>query len=142
MFKNSELRNVRLFVGDDQRITHPWWFDQMKRDTPNVMDFVSGIAVHWYWDRIAPPSLLDKTHEKYPDMILLNTESALGDKPWETHGPILGQWSRAEKYALGIIQDFEHHVIYHHLYTLNAFPLNYSFHMNFYEFLVLGRRLD
>lgn len=110
MLKNSELHNVKLFVGDDQRYTHPWWFDQMKHDAPNVMDFVSGIAVHWYWDRMVPPSLLDKTHEKYPNLILLNTESALGDKPWETHGPILGQWARAEKYALGIIQDFQHNV--------------------------------
>lgn len=110
MLTNSELKDVKLFVGDDQRYTHPWWFDQMKSESPNVMDFVSGIAVHWYWDRIAPPSLLDKTHEKYPDLVLLNTESALGDKPWETHGPILGQWKRAEKYALGIIEDFHHHV--------------------------------
>lgn len=76
----------------------------------NVMDFVYGFAVHWYWDRIAPPLLLDQTKRKYPDKILLNSESALGDQPQQTHRPLLGSWSRAERYALGMIQDFQHHV--------------------------------
>lgn len=54
--------------------------------------------------------LLDRTHEKFPDKILLNSESCIGDKPWEKHGPILGSWLRAEEYALGMIQDFDHHI--------------------------------
>lgn len=110
LLNNSEFRNVKLFVGDDQRYTYPWWFDRMKLGASNAMDFVSGLAVHWYWDRFIPPTVLDLARDKYPDKILLNTESALGDKPLETHGPILGSWSRAEKYALGMIQDFQHNV--------------------------------
>lgn len=110
LLKESEFQNVKLFIGDDQRYTYPWWFARMTRGASNVMDFVSGLAVHWYWDRLVPPFGLDQAKEKYPDKMLLNTESSVGDKPWETHGPILGSWSRAEKYALGMIQDFQHHV--------------------------------
>lgn len=110
MLHNSEFRNVRLFVGDDQRYTIPQWVDRMKHGSPNAIDFISGIAFHWYADKFVPPFFIDIAHKKYPNMILLNTESTLGDKPWETHRPILGSWSRAEAYALGIIQDLQHHV--------------------------------
>lgn len=107
---NSEFSHVKLFAGDDQRYTYPWWFDRMKTGAANALDFLSGLAVHWYWDRYVPAQVLDVTHSKYPDKILLNTESCVGDKPLETHGPVLGSWSRGEKYALAIIQDLKHHV--------------------------------
>lgn len=107
---NSEFRNVKLFAGDDQRYTYPWWFERLNRISSNAMDFVSGLAVHWYWDRMISPSRLDQAHNKFPEKILLNTESCIGDKPTETHGPVLGSWSRAERYALGIIQDLQHYV--------------------------------
>lgn len=110
LLKNSELRDVKLFVGDDQRYTLPWWPEKMVSGAGNVMDYVYGFAVHWYWDRIIPPTVLDQTQALFPDKILLNTESALGDKPWEQHRPILGSWDRAEKHATGIIQDFQHNV--------------------------------
>lgn len=110
LLRNSEFRDVKIFAGDDQRYTFPWWFDQMKLGASNAMDFVSGLAVHWYLDRFVTPLLLDEAHKKYPDKIILNTESTIGDKPLEVHGPILGSWSRAEKYAVGIIQDLQHYV--------------------------------
>lgn len=110
ILKNSEFRDVKLFVGDDQRYTVSRWVDRMKRGSPKAIDFISGIAFHWYADQFISPSFIDAAHKKYPHLILLNTESTLGDKPWEEHRPILGQWKRAEKYALGIIQDLQHHV--------------------------------
>lgn len=109
--KKSELiRDVKIFAGDDQRYTFPWWFDGMKRGASNALDFISGFAMHWYWDQFIPAEVLDQTHEQFPDKILLNTESCLGDKPLQTHGPILGSWDRAEEYAIRIIQDLQHHV--------------------------------
>lgn len=82
----------------------------MKNGASNALDFISGFAMHWYWDKVIPPQLIDQTHAKYPDKILLNTESSVGDKPWETHSPILGSWSRGEKYALAMIEDLQHYV--------------------------------
>lgn len=82
----------------------------MKNGASNAMDFVSGLAVHWYWDRLVTPQVLDAAHNQYPDKIILNTESSIGDRPGQFHGPVLGSWSRAEVYAMGIIQDLQHHV--------------------------------
>lgn len=106
---NSVYANVKLFAGDDQRYTFPWWFEHMNRGSTKAIDFVSGLAVHWYWDESVSPYLLDLAHSKYQDKIILNTESSIGDKPWETHGPTLGSWERGEKYALHILQDLEHY---------------------------------
>lgn len=50
----------------------------MQQSHPEAVQYLDGFAVHWYWDNIAPPSLLDKTHEKFPDKFILNTESCLG----------------------------------------------------------------
>lgn len=50
----------------------------MQEAHPESVKYLDGFAVHWYWDNIAPPSLLDKTHDKFPDKFILNTESCLG----------------------------------------------------------------
>lgn len=42
------------------------------------VDYLDGFGVHWYWDTLASPKLLDETHEKYPDKIIINTESCIG----------------------------------------------------------------
>lgn len=107
---NSEYANVKIFAGDDQRYSFPWWFERMSIGSAKAMDFVSGLAVHWYWDQFMSPYPLDLAHSMYADKIILNTESSIGDKPWETHGPTLGSWKRGEKYALHILEDLEHHV--------------------------------
>lgn len=107
---NSELRHVRIFTGDDQRYSLPWWVQRVEAGSKDALRYLSGIAVHWYWDQFVPARFLDRTHERYPNHILLNTESCVGDKPYEHHGPELGSWSRAEHYALRIIEDLEHWV--------------------------------
>lgn len=68
-----------------------------------VRDYVDGIAVHWYYDNIFSPSLLETTHKNFPEKFLLATEactgSTLGEKKVD-----LGSWSRGESYASNIIQ--------------------------------------
>ncbi|XP_062540118.1 lysosomal acid glucosylceramidase [Armigeres subalbatus] len=108
--RNSEFKNVKLFAGDDQRYTFPWWFSQMDQGHPNATQYVDGLAVHWYWDGVTPPELLDQALNLYPDKLIFNTEASLGDKPFQTHGPILGSWARAESYITSIMQDLQHSV--------------------------------
>lgn len=108
--KNSEFKNVKLFAGDDQRYTFPWWFSQMDQGHPDATKFVDGFAVHWYWDGVTPPGLLDQASHLYPDKLIFNTEASLGDKPFQTHGPILGSWDRAESYITYVLQDLQHSV--------------------------------
>lgn len=100
LLRNSSFKNVKLMAGDDQRFVMPWWFKQVKQFVdylkmrievnrqkshqmqeahPESVKYLDGFAVHWYWDVIALPSLLDKTHRLYPDKFILNTESCLGN---------------------------------------------------------------
>lgn len=108
--RRSTFKDVKLFAGDDQRYSFPWWFERMNSSAPASMDYVDGFAVHWYWDKIAPVSLLEDAHRAFPDKIILGTEASSGDKPFQTHRPVLGSWSRAEDYAHSIIDDLEHSV--------------------------------
>uniref|UniRef100_A0A1L8DQR2 Glucosylceramidase n=2 Tax=Nyssomyia neivai TaxID=330878 RepID=A0A1L8DQR2_9DIPT len=108
--RNSPYSNLMILAGDDQRYTFPWWFHEMEATRPNVMNDVDGFAVHWYWDRFVPPLVLDTTQMTFPDKLILNTESSIGDKPLQVHGPILGSWSRAEEYIMAYMQDLQHSV--------------------------------
>lgn len=109
--KNHQvLSTVKILTGDDQRYTLPIWFDQMYANHPKSKDFVDGHAVHWYWDKLVNANVLDETHQKYPDKLMLVTEACSGDKPWEVHGPVLGYWPRCEDYILDIIENLSHNV--------------------------------
>lgn len=108
--RNEDVRNVKIFTGDDQRYTFPIWMSRMRKTNPKAIDFIDGMAVHWYWDQLIGATVIDRFHSQFPDKIILNTESSDGDKPFQTHGPELGSWERAEKYITSYIQDFQHHV--------------------------------
>lgn len=45
---------------------------------PEASKYVSGIAVHWYEDFLASPSVLTKTHELLPELFILATEACEG----------------------------------------------------------------
>jgi len=108
--RNSKFKNVKIFGNDDQRYTFPTWFKLMERTLENSTSYLDGFAVHWYWDQFFGPGLIEKTHELYKDKLIINTESSVGDKPLETHGPELGSWDRGEKYAYYYIEDLQHWV--------------------------------
>lgn len=64
--------------------------------------YVSGIAVHWYADKVAPANVLDFTHNYFPDIFVFGTEACNGFLPFEVR-VILGDWNRGESYAADII---------------------------------------
>uniref|UniRef100_A0A8W7PP31 Glucosylceramidase n=1 Tax=Anopheles coluzzii TaxID=1518534 RepID=A0A8W7PP31_ANOCL len=106
----SAVSEVKLFGCDDQRYTFPLWFKLMDEGHPNATRYLDGLAVHWYWDGVAPAALLDQTAARYPDKWIFNTEASLGDKPLQQHRPILGSWERAESYIVYVMQDLQHSV--------------------------------
>ena len=67
--------------------------------------YISGIAVHWYYDDmpLVSPSLLTETHNLFPDMFLLATEACNGYVP-DSPAVVLGSWERGEGYSHDIIQ--------------------------------------
>jgi glucosylceramidase len=42
--------------------------------------------------------------------MLISTEASSGDRPWNVHKPILGDWGRFQDYTLDLIEDFNHYV--------------------------------
>ena len=81
----------------------------MKKSRPDSVDYLDGLAVHWYWDEmVGPENTMDKAREEMPDKIILTTESCIGDKPWQKAGIVLGSWERGEKYARAFLQDLQH----------------------------------
>ena len=37
--------------------------------------YVQGIAMHWYADKVVPPSVLNDAHNSYPEKFILYTEA-------------------------------------------------------------------
>ncbi|XP_070073172.1 putative glucosylceramidase 4 [Drosophila takahashii] len=106
--RNSAESKVLIFGNDDQRYTYPSWFRKMRSSRNNSLSYLDGLAVHWYWDELIGPQLIDQAHTEMPKKMLLNTESCIGDKPWQTHGPELGSWQRGESYMRAYTQDLNH----------------------------------
>lgn len=107
---SERLRAVKLLGSDDQRYVFPWWFEKMEEAHAQAVHYLDGFAVHWYWDKLVPASLLDDTAARWPGKLIVNTESCIGDKPFQTHGPLLGSWERAEEYVKAYMEDLEHSV--------------------------------
>ncbi|GBP43697.1 Glucosylceramidase [Eumeta japonica] len=101
---NSEFKDVKILACDDQRFAIPIWFNQMIKSDNRVLDYIDGVAVHFYWDNIVPSATLKFVTDNYPSKFLLATEACEGTLPWDK-GVKLGSWSRAENYVKDIIED-------------------------------------
>ncbi|KRX91365.1 putative glucosylceramidase 3 [Trichinella pseudospiralis] len=106
--RQSAFNNTKIMILDDNRLLLPFWADVILRD-PDAQQYVSYIAVHWYSDRYTPACKLNITHVHFPDFPLIGTEACNGFAFWQTRGPILGSWYRAQQYAHSIIEDLNNH---------------------------------
>ncbi|KRZ12817.1 putative glucosylceramidase 3 [Trichinella zimbabwensis] len=106
--RQSAFNNTKIMILDDNRLLLPFWADVILRD-PDAQQYVSYIAVHWYSDRYIPACKLNITHARFPDFPLIGTEACNGFAFWQTRGPILGSWYRAQQYAHSIIEDLNNH---------------------------------
>ena len=55
--------DVRVMIADGQRCLLPHWANVILGDR-NASQYVSGVAVHWYWDDFCSASRLTETHER------------------------------------------------------------------------------
>jgi hypothetical protein len=51
---------------------------QLIAEYPEALPFIDGLAVHYYFDRITPPSILNAISRRFPDKIILATEASEG----------------------------------------------------------------
>jgi glucosylceramidase len=110
MKKSSVTKNIKILAGDDQRFTIPAWLMFMDKARKNATDFIDGIAVHWYADRIASTDFLDMTADMYPNKFIISTEACSGFTPTESKKIDFGAWHKLEDLVLDIIEDLNHFV--------------------------------
>lgn len=80
------------------------FFFQIYEDE-EARQYVSGVAVHWYLDGLAPISSLDLTHKNNPGFFIFGTEACVEHIPLLPLPVVsLGDWGRAQRYAHDIIQ--------------------------------------
>lgn len=81
----------------------PFVFPEVLSDV-HAGRYIHGVAVHWYFDSLAPIEMtLGTTHHLYPEYYLFGTEACAGWSPLD-RGVKLGSWQRAEQYAHDIIE--------------------------------------
>ncbi|CAJ0959211.1 unnamed protein product, partial [Mesorhabditis belari] len=106
--KNPLTKGLKVMVLDDDRPQLPSWADEIWSD-PLADQFAHGIGIHWYMDTFARAELLTETAIRHPNKFILATEACSGFLG--IHGPILGDWGRAESYAADIIDDLNNFVV-------------------------------
>ncbi|XP_063833387.1 lysosomal acid glucosylceramidase-like [Ostrinia nubilalis] len=109
MIRNSPFKDVKILTGDDQRMCVPLWFNLVVSETPAALDYIDGVAVHFYFDDFTPPEMLTEPLKNYPGKFVLYTESSFGVD--ETPHVYFGSWDRAQQYARNIIEDLNYNVI-------------------------------
>ncbi|KAJ9589820.1 hypothetical protein L9F63_027919, partial [Diploptera punctata] len=108
--------HLKLMILDDNRVFLPGWANVVMNDT-EVRRYVSGIAIHSYFDYLDPTGLkLRQTHNDFPDKFMLYTETSVVPIMDVTTTPDsnavrLGNWQRAQNYTSNIIQDLNNFVI-------------------------------
>lgn len=108
MFESSKVtKDLKVMALDDNRMWLPGWADTIF-DDPEAAKFVDGIGVHWYLNALASAEVLTTTHNRHPEKFILATEACAGS--FLKHGPIMGDWYRAEEYAADIITDLNNFV--------------------------------
>lgn len=75
----------------------------MEREDPKSIDYIDGIAIHYYGN-FFPASILTALHNRYPGKILLSTEACEGPMPWDLLQVEIGSWRRARRYTTSIMQ--------------------------------------
>ncbi|XP_059051335.1 lysosomal acid glucosylceramidase-like [Achroia grisella] len=108
--RNSNFSNTLILAVDDQRYTLPIWLRGMEIAEPRSIDYIDGIAVHYYGNFVSP-RVLARVQERYPNKILLATEACEGPMPWNREKVIIGSWRRARRYISSIIEDLNNFVV-------------------------------
>ncbi|CAH2063031.1 unnamed protein product, partial [Iphiclides podalirius] len=108
--RNSRFNDTLILAVDDQRYTLSLWLKGMEREDPKSIEYIDGIAVHYYGNYL-PGSVLTRIQNRYPDKILLSTEACEGAMPWDLNKVEVGSWRRAARYIKSILEDLNNHVV-------------------------------
>lgn len=107
--RNSQFKDVKILVGDDQRFMIPWFYPLMKKAYPEAFDYIDGFAMHAYFDMFGY-DLQDMLQEQFPDKFAINTEYSTGGTAYWPKGPFLGSWDRGVNLIKNYIPGLAHHL--------------------------------
>uniref|UniRef100_A0A1B6LL69 Glucosylceramidase n=1 Tax=Graphocephala atropunctata TaxID=36148 RepID=A0A1B6LL69_9HEMI len=111
MLKASPFKDIKLLSLEDERPFLNWWADRLYADK-EVAQYVDGIALHWYFDNNRSVVELEAFNQKYPDKMMIYTESSINSFQSSGGGTVnLGDWSRALRYINNVYQNLDHWVI-------------------------------
>lgn len=109
--RTSKHSHIEIHTFDDNRPELLPWLHNMTMFSSNVMDFVSGINVHGYFDFNSSASILDMVVDEYPDKSILYTEMCFGAvAPISDAGVRLGLWDYAEQMIEAILPNLLHNM--------------------------------
>ncbi|KAM3968042.1 lysosomal acid glucosylceramidase [Aphomia sociella] len=108
--RNSSFPETLILAVDDQRYLLPIWLKGMEREDPRSIEYIDGIAIHYYGNFV-PASILSQLQQRYPNKILLSTEACEGPMPWDLLKVEIGSWRRARRYITSIMQDLNNFVV-------------------------------
>ncbi|XP_068623495.1 lysosomal acid glucosylceramidase-like [Battus philenor] len=109
--RESMFKDVKILAVDDQRFTIPFWFYLMIRENPKAVEYIDGVALHSYADKVVPAYILDLVSKTNPDKFMISTEYCEGSFPWQTNKVELGSWKRAVSYTTDILEDLNHNMV-------------------------------
>uniref|UniRef100_A0A2A4K975 Glucosylceramidase n=1 Tax=Heliothis virescens TaxID=7102 RepID=A0A2A4K975_HELVI len=107
---NSSFKDVKIISGDDLRFTITLYWNMLVLVYPETLQYLDGVAVHYYMNSYTPPHVLSQAMENYPGKFVIATEISAGAMPTDTVQVDLGAWDRAELYAGDIIENLSYNV--------------------------------
>ncbi|XP_046417973.1 lysosomal acid glucosylceramidase-like [Neodiprion fabricii] len=108
---SKSRHNQTLIFGLDDNRGHLTSFYEEFLSYESCTNYITGTAIHWYQDDTTSASLLDQTHYKFPEKLLVLTEASILPDSTKSKKPVsLGSWNRGERYMLNIIENLEHWV--------------------------------
>ncbi|XP_044736516.1 lysosomal acid glucosylceramidase-like [Chrysoperla carnea] len=98
------FENVKIIIGDDQRVFMPNWLLEMLTYKPEISKYIDGIGIHWYLDSISDPNELTKIHKTpgFENKFIIYTEASVNSLCGK-RGVTLGEWENGEDYLKSLI---------------------------------------
>ncbi|CAK1590496.1 unnamed protein product [Parnassius mnemosyne] len=109
--RNSPFKDIKILALDDQRYSISRDFYDIINNYPEVLDYIDGIALHFYYDTSTPVQVLQNLQRRYPKLFVIYTEACRGYLLTDKKQVLLGSWERAEDYIKDIIEDLNNNVV-------------------------------
>jgi len=75
--KKNNFEHIKIFTGDENRFAFPNWTKKAFANE-KARNIFSGVAVHFYFDKLVKPYVLDEMKRLFPEKSLIYTEACIG----------------------------------------------------------------